>query len=101
MLRGLLTGYPFLAVGGALPGLVIAVLAAAAHRPTDWGSLVLGGLLALAGDLISQLLAAKNEATRALPEQDYGLCTGLTQPGSTGPALIDLVIGQDRRCRGP
>lgn len=91
LLRVLLTSYPVVAVSGAMPGIVIAVLAAVAHGPTDWGFLVLGGMLALAGGLIGPLLTAKNQATRELPEHDYGLCTGLTQPGSTGPALTDWL----------
>ena len=44
LLRALLKGYPRAAVGGALPGAVIAVLAVVLHGPTDWGFLVLGGL---------------------------------------------------------
>ena len=91
LLRALLKGYPRAAVGGALPGAVIAVLAVVLHGPTDWGFLVLGGLIALAGLLIGPVLAAKGQATRDLPAQDYGLCTGLTQPGSTGPALTDWL----------
>jgi predicted acylesterase/phospholipase RssA len=91
LLRALLAAYPAASIGGALPGIVVAVLAVAAHGRSDWGFLVLGGLLALVGGLIGPLLAAKNQATRELPQQDYGLCTGLTQPGSTGPALTDWL----------
>ncbi|NUB46593.1 patatin-like phospholipase family protein [Fertoebacter nigrum] len=91
ILRALLTGYPVAAAGAALPGAVIMVLAAAPHKPADWGFLVLGGLLVLAGLLIGPLLAARKQATRDLPEQDYGLCTGLTQPGYSGPALTDWL----------
>lgn len=91
MLRALLTGYPGAAAGGALPGVVIMVLAAAQDKQTDWGFLVLGGLLALAGVLIGPLLAAMKQATRDLPEQDFGLCTGLTQKGFSEPALTDWL----------
>ena len=91
LLCALLKGYPRAAVTAALPGAVIAVLAVVLHGPTDWGFLVLGGLMALAGLLIGPVLAAKGQATRDLPARDYGMCSGLTQPGATGPALTDWL----------
>lgn len=91
LLCALLKGYPRAAVGSALPGAVVAVLALVTQVPTDWGFLVLGGLMALMGLLIGPVLAAKRQATRDLPAQDFGLCTGLTQPGYAGPALTDWL----------
>jgi hypothetical protein len=91
LIGALLKGYPMAALGWALPGAAIALAAFSQHRHVDWGFLILGLLLALAGALIGPVLAAKRQATRGLPAQDYGLCTGLTQPGSGGPALTDWL----------
>lgn len=91
LLRALLQGYPLSAAGAALPGVVIAVLAVAPNGPTDWGFLVLGILLTIAGILIGPMLVAKRQIERYLPLQDYGLCTGLTQPGQSGPALTNWL----------
>lgn len=78
LLRALLLGYPLSASGFALPGVAIAVLAVAHDGPTDWGFLMLGLMMAMAGILIGPVLAAQRQARRHLPLQDYGLCTGLT-----------------------
>ncbi|MDM7932904.1 patatin-like phospholipase family protein [Tabrizicola sp.] len=91
LVRALLQGYPFAALGAALPGAAILVLATAPRSSPDWGFVVLGALLALAGILIGPVLAARGQALRDLPGQDYGLCTGLSQPGFTGPALTDWL----------
>lgn len=101
LLRALLRGYPFAAAGAALPGIVILTLAVAPGG-SDWGFLVLGILMSMAGILVGTVLAAIRQGKRDLPLQDYGLCTGLTQPGQSGPALtnwlcttIDDVAGLD------
>lgn len=91
LIGALLRGYPLAALGAGLPGAVIAILAVARRGAPDWGFLLLGLLLAVAGVLIGPILAAKRQALRDLPAQDYGLCTGLTQPGFSGPALTDWL----------
>jgi predicted acylesterase/phospholipase RssA len=91
LIGALLKGYPMAALGSALPGAVIVLLAFFQHRHVDWGFLILGLLLALAGALLGPVVAAKRQATQGLPAQDYGLCTGLTQQGYSGPALTDWL----------
>lgn len=91
LLRALLKGYPIAAACAALPGVVVAVLAVAHDGPTDLGFLLLGILLAVAGILIGPVLMAQRQARQHLPLQDYGLCTGLTQPGQRGPALTNWL----------
>lgn len=91
LVRALLQGYPFAALGAALPGAAIMVLATAHRSSPDWGFVVLGALLALAGSLVGPVLAARGQALCDLPGQDYGLCTGPSQPGFTGPAQTDWL----------
>jgi hypothetical protein len=91
LIGALIKGYPMAALGWALPGAAILLFALLRHRHVDWGFLILGLILALAGLLLGPIFAAKRQALRELPAQDYGLCTGLTQPGFGGPALTDWL----------
>ena len=91
VLAALLQGYPRQAFLGALPGLVIAALASLTRGPVDWGFLVLGGLVALAGLILGPALAVRAQITRDLPRHDFGMCSGLTQPGYKVPGLTNWL----------
>ncbi|MBA3910286.1 MAG: RpoH suppressor [Rhodobacter sp.] len=91
MFRALLAGYPLAAMMAAGPGALVAGLAAFIGAAPSWGFLTLGAVMIFAGLLLGPLLAAKRQAQRDLPAQDYGLCTGMTQPGQPGPALTDWL----------
>jgi hypothetical protein len=48
---------------------------------------VLGLLVLLIGAFFMAGRAALRQVTEDVPTHDYGMCTGLTQPGAKGPAL--------------
>lgn len=97
LLGRLLSGFPRAAVLGALPGAAVVILALVLPVSPGPGLIVpallvlLGALVAFAGMIISATLAAKALAEQVLPKQDYGLCTGLSSPGSTKPALTNWL----------
>lgn len=97
VLTALLTGYRKSAALGALPGLVILLLALSSQSS---GYCVLGLLLAVAGGLAAPVYSAIRQVTSALPEADFGLCSGLTQPGTDGPALTDWLAETIDRVAG-
>ncbi|MCM2472671.1 RpoH suppressor [Rhizobium sp. CG5] len=97
VLIALLTGYSKSAVLGALPGLVTLVLALYSQE-SGYG--VLGLLLTLAGGLAAPVYSAVRQVTGALPEADFGLCSGLTQPDTDGPALTDWLADTIDRVAG-
>lgn len=91
ILHRLITGYPLAALGHALPGLGIMLLALLPRGPAHWGVATLGLVIALAGMVLGPVLAARRQALRDLPAQDFGICTGMTQPGFSRPALTDWL----------
>jgi len=80
--------YPFATLLALLPP--AALLAFAFIRRDGWAALAATLLFAL---LLAAawLLRLGRDLLRALPAHDYGLCTGLTQPGSAAPALTDWL----------
>ncbi|MER9565094.1 hypothetical protein [Mesorhizobium sp. M0571] len=101
----LLKGYPVPALFGAIPAIIIAIMI-----PFTWHSLPAALLVVLLFLFLLLLLPAATAAlvaardvARRLPQADYGLCNGMTQPYMTAghPALtewladtIDLVAGR-------
>ena len=84
---------------GALPGLVISGIAWQRFEPLFAGA---GLLLAIAGLIAGVGLGLNNLFLRELPDNDFGMCTGLRQPGSNAPGftdwladLIDDTAGRD------
>jgi hypothetical protein len=76
------------ALGGALFGL--ALIVAAILSATGWMaalSILAGAVLAFLGACICVLLAVVSKARRIIPDNKYGLCTGLSGKGFTQPAL--------------
>jgi predicted acylesterase/phospholipase RssA len=98
----LLRQYWLGALLGALPGITTIVCAClSAGAPILILVLALIGLaLVLIGATFGAAIAALLHARRGLPTADYGLCSGLTQPGSNGPALIDWLADMIDRVAG-
>ncbi len=86
----------------AAPGLLLLVLAArASGLLLAWG-LICGFVLAVAGSVAGASLALARRASVSLPENGFGLCSGLTSAGGDTPALaawladtLDRLAGQD------
>ncbi len=84
----LLGGYRGDALFGAAPGAAIFLLALFGGSA---GFAVLGLLVLLLGAFFMAGRAALRQVTEDVPTHDYGMCTGLTQPGAKGPALTDWM----------
>ena len=94
-----LAGFAFAAAAGALPGLLIVV---AGWWYSNLALAVLGVLLLLIGTLIGVALCLYRAITKGIPDNDFGLCPGKTQPGNSTPGLsdwladiIDDIAGRD------
>jgi predicted acylesterase/phospholipase RssA len=92
-------GFRCFAVLGALPGVVIAFIS---WQQSASGLLAFGFLLAVVGLLIGVILGLKRAVTKNLRDNNFGLCSGIRQPGFTGPGftdwladLIDDTAGRD------
>jgi hypothetical protein len=80
-------GYSLTAAAAALPGLVLIIIGAALAEP--W-AIILGTLLLIIIELVALLLAVVLGLTRDVPDNAFGICTGLTESGS-GPALTEWL----------
>jgi predicted acylesterase/phospholipase RssA len=94
-----LAGFAFAAAAGALPGLLIAV---AGWWYSNLALAVLGLLLLLIGIIIGVALCLYRAVSKGIPDNDFGLCPGKTQPGNSTPGLsdwladlIDEIAGRD------
>lgn len=88
-LIAVLRHYPGPALGGLLPGLVIAVFGG--RQGAGVGVVLLGLLIALIGAVAAVALTIWRQVTHGLPRADFGLCPGLTQKGAARPALTDWL----------
>lgn len=86
-LAAAIRGYPAVAALGALPGVVLILLGVFAAGP--W-PIVLGTVLLLLLEPAALVVAIMVNLTRDAPENSFGMCSGLTRPGST-PALTDWL----------
>jgi predicted acylesterase/phospholipase RssA len=96
--------FPGAAALGALPGLVLAALAAIALDPL-WARIVFGAvgvLLAVAGAAVAAA-AALTRATRSVPANFFGLCTGMDGADTDGapPLTVWLADVLDRLAGKP
>ena len=80
-------GYPVAAALGALPGVALILVGAFVAGP--W-AIVLGALVLLLLEPAALLVAMMTNLTQDVPANSFGMCTGLTRPGST-PALTDWL----------
>jgi hypothetical protein len=94
-----LAGFAFAAAAGALPGLLIVV---AGWWYANLALAVLGVLLLLIGTILGVALCIYRAVTQGIPDNDFGLCPGKTQPGNSNPGLsdwladlIDDIAGRD------
>lgn len=94
-----LAGFSFAAAVGALPGLFIAV---AGWWNANLALAVLGLVLLLIGVTLGVAVCLYRAITKDIPDNDFGLCPGKTQPGSSNPGLsdwladkIDEIAGRD------
>jgi predicted acylesterase/phospholipase RssA len=103
----------FSAVCGFRGAALLGALVAASIALILWGFARIGGvsfgvLLTLIGVIVGVIVALLRSATRHMPENNYGLCTGRRQPGFCSDAftdwladLIDLTAGRDPKRDDP
>ena len=93
--------FPLGTLLGALPGIALVVLAAlSGDGALRWASLVAGLLLAVAGAVVGLTMAVMRRATRAIPDNLYGMCSGNAPEGSKRPALTPWLTELIERCAG-
>jgi predicted acylesterase/phospholipase RssA len=89
-----LMAFPFAAVVGMAPGILVAWVGWSVQ--TDglrWVGLVLGILIATVGMLLGLLLATGVEAA-GIPKNGWGICSGMTEGvGAKSPALVPWLSG--------
>ncbi|WP_168207611.1 patatin-like phospholipase domain-containing protein [Microlunatus elymi] len=95
------TGYPPAAVLGALPGLILIILGIVIAGP--W-AIVLGAVLLVIVELVALLVSIMINLTRDVPENSFGMCTGLTESEPTkderGPALTEWLANKINAAAG-
>ena len=82
---------------GAVPGALIAVLSI---TPFSLGGIILGVVLAVIGAIAWTAMHVFKLVKNDLAQNDFGLCTGLTQPGHANPALTDWLTDTIDRVAG-
>ena len=82
-------GYRASAAAGVLPGAIIAVLAL--HDGWGAGAVLFGLLLALVGLVVALIWRLWKAANTDLVANDFGLCPGIRQPGSTMEGFTDWL----------
>jgi hypothetical protein len=81
-------GFRWFALLGALPGVVVAFIS---WQRWDIGLLAFGALLTVVGLLLGVILGLKRAVTKHLPDNNFGLCSGISQPGYKGPGFTDWL----------
>ncbi len=95
-----LRGYPLVAVAGALPGLVLIIIGALLAEP--W-AIVLGAVLLIIVEPAALLIAVVRGLANDVPDNAFGICTGLTTPGGAedaGPALTEWLSAKINKAAG-
>jgi predicted acylesterase/phospholipase RssA len=99
MILAAVAGFFPLAVAASLPGVLI-VLAACWQSSLTLA--LLGALLILIGLFLGVGFGVYRAITKGLPNNDFGLCRGKSQPGYSNPGLtdwladlIDDIVGRD------
>jgi predicted acylesterase/phospholipase RssA len=80
---------------GALPGILLLVLALA--LASGWGlaiALVAALLVLVIGAALGLLVGILRTATRALPGNYFGLCTGMAEPETVQPQPLTIWLGE-------
>jgi hypothetical protein len=99
MIGAALAGFAFAAAAGSLPGLLIFV---AGLWYCNLALVLLGMLLLLIGIAVGVAIPLYRAISTGIPDNDFGLCPGKTQPGYSPPGLsdwladkIDKIAGRD------
>jgi len=82
---------------GAMPGALIALLSI---TPFSLSGVILGILLALIGAIAWTTMQVFKLVKNGMAQNDFGMCTGLTQPGHAKPALTDWLTDTIDRVAG-
>ena len=88
-LASLLRNFPVGAIVGAIPGILLALVAAIARdgwEPLRWLSLAFGVVLAGIGLLVGSATAAAVRFVRSVPDNCFGPCSGM--PGDRESAAV-------------
>jgi hypothetical protein len=88
MIAAAISGFRLAALAGAAAGIAV-TLFACAHG--DAGFALFGILLSGVGLAVGVLLALMRSITRHLPANNYGLCSGIRQPGYQGDGFTDWL----------
>lgn len=75
----------------SLGALSCAAIAFLAWRYAGIGGLAFGVLLAIVGLVVGVLVGLVRALTRHLPANNYGMCSGIRQPGFSGPGFTDWL----------
>lgn len=81
LVSALMVFWPVLLAGIVVGGGLLALLGA------GWAGILLGVIVGFLIALAWRVLSL----VKRIPKNDFGLCTGLTQPGAAGPALTDWL----------
>jgi hypothetical protein len=81
-------GFRCWALAGALPGILVILLAGLGG---DRGFTLVGILLVFIGVILGVLFAVQRSVRENLPNNNYGLCTGLRQRGYESPGFTDWL----------
>jgi len=82
---------------GAIPGALVFLLSV---MPFSLRGIVLGALLAVIGAIAWTGIHIYRLVKSDLADNDFGICTGLTQPGHSEPALTDWLTDTIDRVAG-
>ena len=99
MIGAALAGFAFAAAVGSLPGLLIIV---AGLWYCNVALVLLGVLVLVIGIAVGVAIPLYRAISKGIPDNDFGLCPGKTQPGYSPPGLsnwladkIDDIAGRD------
>jgi hypothetical protein len=67
------------------------LVAILAYWHGDTGFTLFGLLLAVVGLVLAVILAFKRSLTKHLPDNNYGLCIGIRQPGYSADGFTDSL----------
>ncbi len=85
----------------AMKGAILGLLVLAVSIATDnIAGLLLGLLLALMGAAAVVGHALYKAVTITIPQHDFGLCSGLTQPNNSKPGFTDWITGEIQAVAG-
>jgi hypothetical protein len=90
VLSAAVCGFHYLAAAGSIPGILV-WLAAWRNADLSWTSILLGLLLVAVGVTAGVLLGLYRAIGKGLPDNDFGLCPGKTQPGNSNAGLTDWL----------